>query len=105
MASGQQLAQQNVQAFVTWSASKSDEEFRAMANRGVLSRKEVANECGFSKSVLNQNLLIKPALRELEDDLRHRGILPPAVVQDPDEPQQPAMREPGRLRAAQGAPR
>jgi hypothetical protein len=105
MASGRQLAEQNAAIFAAWVASKTDDDFRAMASRGVLSRAEVATECGFSKSVLNQNLLIKPALRELEDDLRHRGILPPTVAQDPDEPQQPAMREPGRLRAAKDTER
>ena len=101
MSSGRQLGEQNVQTFVAWAASKTVDDFRAMANRGVLSRKEIAKECGFAKSALDQNPRIKAALRELEDDLRHRGILPPTVAQDPDEPQQPAMREPGRLRAAQ----
>lgn len=105
MSSGQQLGEQNVATFAAWVASKTDDDFRAMASSGVLARKEVAMECGFCKSVLNQNHRIKTALHELEDDLRHRGILPPAVVQDPDEPQQPAMRKPGRLRAAQDTER
>jgi hypothetical protein len=101
MANGRQLAEQNATLFAIWVASKADDDFRAMTNRGVLSRKEIAKECGFAKSALDQNPRIKAALRELENELRHRGILPPAVVQDPDEPQQPAMREPGRHRAAQ----
>ena len=105
MASGRQLAEQNVATFVAWVASKTEDDFRAMANRGVLSRTEVAKECGFAKSVLDQNPRIKAALRELEEGLRHRGILPPTVAQDPDEPQQPAMREPGRLRAAKDTER
>jgi hypothetical protein len=61
MASGQQLAEQNVAAFAAWVASKTDDDFRAMANRGVLSRKEVAKECGFAKSALDQNPRIKAA--------------------------------------------
>ena len=101
MASGRQLAEQNAMLFATWAASKTDDEFRAMANRGVLSRKEVAKECGFAKSALDQNPRIKAALRDLEDALRLRGILPPAVERDPEAPQAPVMREPGRLRAAQ----
>ncbi len=101
MASGKQLAEQNVAVFAAWVASKTDDDFRAMANRGVLSRKEVATECGFAKSALDQNPRIKAALRELEDDLRQRGVLPPAVVLGPDAPQLPVTREPGRLRAAQ----
>lgn len=101
MASGQQLAEQNVRTFATWVASKTDDDFRAMASRGVLSRVEVAKECGFAKSALDQNPRIKAALRELEDALRLRGVLPPAVERDPDAPQASTVREPGRLRAAQ----
>jgi hypothetical protein len=105
MASGQQLAQQNVHAFATWAASKTDDDFRAMASRGVLSRKEVAKECGFAKSALDQNPRIKAALRDLEDALRQRGVLPPAVQVDPDAVAVPVIREPGKLRAAQDADR
>lgn len=101
MTSGRQLGEQNAQTFASWVASKSDDDFKAMANRGVLSRKEVAKECGFAKSALDQNPRIKAALRELEDALRLRGILPPVIECDPDAPQAPVMREPGRLRAAQ----
>lgn len=98
MASGQQLAEQNVQTFTAWVASNTDDDFRAIASRGVLSRKEIAKECGFAKSALDQNPRIKAALRELEDGLRLRGVLPPVVERAPDAP---LMREPGRLRAAQ----
>ena len=101
MASGKQLAETNFASFQAWASSKSDANFREMVTRGVLSRKEIAIECGFAKSALDQNPRIKAALRELEDDLRQRGILPVAVVRDTDEQQQPVMREPGRLRAAQ----
>lgn len=101
MASGQQIAEQNVRTFTAWAASKTDDDFRAMVSRGVLSRKEIAIECGFAKSALDQNPRIKTALRDLEDGLRLRGVLPPAVERDPDAPQAPVTREPGRLRAAQ----
>ena len=53
--------------FAVWVVSKTDDDFRAMTNRGVLSRKEVAKECGFAKSALDQNPRIKAALRDLED--------------------------------------
>lgn len=55
MASGRQVAEANVQAFVAWKTSKSDDDFRSLVHRGQLSRKEVAIECGFAKSVLDQN--------------------------------------------------
>ncbi|WP_431777482.1 VPA1267 family protein [Ottowia caeni] len=103
--SGQQLAEKNVQTFTTWVASKTDDDLRAIASRGVLSRNEVAKECGFAKSALDQNPRIKAALRELEDNLRLRGVLPDAAQRDPEAPQAPLTREPGRLRAVQDAER
>lgn len=100
MASGQQLAEQNVQMFAAWVASKTDGDFLEMESRGVLSRKEVAKECGFAKSALDQNPRIKAALRELEDTLRVRGVLPSAIERDPSTPSPPLMREPSRLLTA-----
>ncbi len=101
MASGRQIAEQNVAVFAAWVASKTDDDFRGMANRGVLSRVEVAKECGFAKSALDQNPRIKSALRELEDSLRLRGILPAAVERDAEAPPSPVVREPGRVRVVQ----
>lgn len=76
MASGQQVAEENVQRFQTWMASKTDSDFRQMVSRGVLSRTEIAAECGFAKSALAQNPRIREALRSLEVQLRDRGVLP-----------------------------
>lgn len=100
MSSGRQQGELNAQAFATWVASKADDDFRAMANRGVLSRKEVARECGFAKSALDQNPRIKAALRGLEDGLRSRGILPAAFERNADAGGEPVVREPGHLRTA-----
>jgi hypothetical protein len=105
MASGQQISEQNVKTFASWVASKTDDDFRAMASRGVLSRKEIAIECGFAKSALDQNPRIKAALRELEDALRARGVLPPVVEKTTEEAAKPLMREPGKLRGALDAER
>ncbi|QGZ60524.1 VPA1267 family protein [Paraburkholderia acidisoli] len=79
MASGQQLAEENVRKFATWAASKTDEDFRNMVARGVLSRTEIAAECGFAKSALAQNPRIRDALKALETSLRERGVLPPVA--------------------------
>lgn len=84
MASGQQIAEENVRKFVAWAASKTDSEFRSMAIRGVLSRSEIAKECGFAKSALSQNPRIRESLRDLEEQLRTRGILPSAVEESPE---------------------
>jgi hypothetical protein len=105
MASGQQIAEQNVQTFVSWVASKTDADFRSMASRGVLSRKEIASECGFAKSALDQNPRIKASLRNLEDSLRARGVLPPAVEKSAEEADKPLIWEPGKLRGALDAER
>lgn len=98
MASGQQLAEQNVQTFLGWVAGKTDEAFRQMVSRGVLSRKEIAKECGFAKSALDQNPRIKAALKGLEDELRRRGVLPPMAATSPDVGGEPVRCAPGKQR-------
>lgn len=105
MASGRQVGDENVQAFSLWVASKTDADYRAMASRGVLSRKEISKECGFAKSALDQNPRIKAALRALEDGLRARGVLPEVAERASDEAQLPRMREPGEQRAVLDAER
>ncbi len=102
---GQELAKQNVKTFSAWVASKTDADFRCISNRGALSRKEISTECGFSKSALDQNPRIKALLRELEDSLRARGVLPPSVEKSPEDAAKPLMREPGKLRGALDADR
>lgn len=99
MANGQQIAQENIRVFITWRASKTDDDFRSMVHRGVLSRKEISVECGFAKSALDQNPRIKASLRELEDDLRSRGVLPPAIEKAAVNPEIPILREPNLHRA------
>ena len=77
MASGRQIAEENVQTFIAWVATKNDADYRAMVSRGVLSRTEIAKECGFAKSALVQNPRIKAIMRDLfalrfETDLQVR---------------------------------
>ena len=105
MASGKQIAEQNVQTFAAWVASKTDDDFKAMTSRGALSRREIATECGFAKSALDQNPRIKAALRALEDGLRERGVLPPVLEKSADDAAKPLMREPGKLQGALAAAR
>ena len=99
MASGQQIADENVRKFATWAASKTDAEYRDLVVRGVLSRIEIAAECGFAKSALAQNPRIREALKALEASLRDRGVLPAVVT--PGEPLNdipaPRATEPSRL--------
>lgn len=101
MASGQQVAEENVQKFATWAASKTDEDFRNMATRGVLSRTEIAAECGFAKSALAQNPRIRVALKALEASLRERGVLPSAA--QPDESEAAAPNQAPSIKPARAA--
>jgi hypothetical protein len=77
MASGQQKAQQNLEAFEVWKATQTDDEFKQIVFRGQLNRIEVAKGIGCGKSALNQNPALKKALKALEDELRGKGVLPP----------------------------
>ena len=93
MASGPQLAEENYQTFLRWKLEKTDADFKVLERRGVISRTEIAKECGFARSALTQNPRIKLALKELEDDLRTRGVLPPEV--EATESDELPMREVG----------
>jgi hypothetical protein len=99
VASGRQMAEENLARFVAWIASKTDADYRALASRGVLSRKEIARECGFAKSALDQNPRIKLSLRELEEALRGKGVLPLAVDKSTTTVDEPRRREAGTRRA------
>jgi hypothetical protein len=77
MANGQQKAKQNLDAFQSWVATQQDEDFKQIIFRGQLSRSEVAKATGCGKSALNQNPELRQSLKQLEDDLRDRGVLPP----------------------------
>ncbi|WP_426175590.1 VPA1267 family protein [Massilia sp. TWR1-2-2] len=97
MANGQQLAEQNFRIFTAWLASRSDEDFKQLVTRGSLSRKEIAAQCGFAISALNQNPRVKAALSAKETLLREVGILP--AIADSEmavaEGATPVMREVG----------
>lgn len=77
MASGQQKAQQNLEAFKVWKATQTDDDFRQIVFRGQLNRIEVAKGIGCGKSALNQNPALRKALKTLEDELRDKAVLPP----------------------------
>ena len=73
MASGQQKAQQNLDAFQVWVATQQDDDFKQIVFRGQLSRIEVAKAVGCGKSALNQNSDLRKSLKQLEDNLRDKG--------------------------------
>jgi len=77
MASGQQKAQQNLEAFEVWKATQTDDEFKQIGFRDQLNKIEAAKGIGCGKSALTQNPALKKALKALEDELRSKGVLPP----------------------------
>lgn len=96
MASGKQLAELNFQAFSSWLAAQSDDDFRQIVVRGGLSRREIASQCGFAVSALNQNPRIKSSLLAKEDSLREAGVLPPKATEEAGEDAPPPVpREAG----------
>lgn len=105
MANGQQIAEENIRKFNAWVASKNDDDFRTLGLGGALSRKDIADECQFSKSVLAQNPRVKGALKALEDSLRERGVLPPQAVESDGGSPEMRTREPSPMRAARDAER
>ena len=91
MANGQQRAQQNLDAFQTWVATQSDDDFKQIVFRGQLNRIEVAKAVGCGKSALNQNPILRKELKQLEDNLRDKGVLPPltdTAKKETDKPKQ-----------------
>lgn len=95
MANGQQLAEQNFQAFTAWLSSRTDDDFRQLVNRGCLSRREIAAQCRFAVSALNQNPRIKSALVAKEALLRESGVLPAISARSEEAAVAPPVREPG----------
>lgn len=89
MQNGMQKAQKNLEAFVVWSATQSDDDFKQIVHRGQLNRGEIAKAVGCGKSALFQNPALREALKALEQQLRGRGVLPPlteAAKKEADKP-------------------
>lgn len=76
MANGNQKAQQNLEAFVVWQATQTDDDYKQIVFRGKLNRLEVAKAVGCGTSALNQNPALRDALNRLEVGLRNKGVLP-----------------------------
>lgn len=76
MLSGQQKSKKNIELFLNWMSSTTDDDYRQIIFRGKLNRIQVSKECGFAKSVLQQNPKVKELLLNLENSLRERKVLP-----------------------------
>ena len=67
--------QQNIDAFQAWSATQTDDDYKQIAFNGQLLRTEIAKAVGCGKSALNQNSDIRDLLKNLENNLRDKGVL------------------------------
>lgn len=67
-----------VERFKAWSESMSDNDFRQIvyALMGILNRQEIKKLAGLSDQAIKKNVKVREALKDLEDALRERGILP-----------------------------
>lgn len=90
-ANGQEKARQNLEAFLTWVATQSDDDFKQIIFRGQLNRIEVAKAVGCGKSALIQNPALKDALAGLEDGLREKGILPRLTAEAKKDADKPSL--------------
>lgn len=72
----------NLSAFCYWVSSKSTFDFKKYERRGKLNRVDISRECGFARSVCDQNPRVRRALDELESRLRSEGVLQSKTIQD-----------------------
>ncbi|MFT6132548.1 MAG: hypothetical protein ACJAW2_001270 [Shewanella sp.] len=98
-------AEQNLETFITWQTTLSDDCFKQMIFRGALNKVEIAKACNFGKSALQQNPQIKEALAKLEGSLRKRGILPKLTDKAKVEQSQPKQHDRTSRKAATDAKR
>ena len=56
-------------------ATQQDDDFKQVKFRGQLNRIEVAKAVGCGKSALNQNPSLRKELKQLEGNLRDKGVL------------------------------
>ncbi|MFL1484788.1 VPA1267 family protein [Marinobacter sp. LN3S78] len=75
----QERGQIYLERFQAWSASMSDDDFRQIVYgpMGILNRQEIKKLAGLSDQAIKKNANVKQALKDLEDSLRERAVLPP----------------------------
>ncbi|NRB38356.1 MAG: hypothetical protein HRU20_07785 [Pseudomonadales bacterium] len=80
MASGKQIAKENVAKFDAWIEERRITNDWAKYIRGTqLNRSEIAQECMFATSALRQNPAVKAMLEDLEKELIKKKILKPDI--------------------------
>ncbi|ODU80260.1 MAG: hypothetical protein ABT14_19025 [Pelagibacterium sp. SCN 63-17] len=82
MASGRQIAEENVRKLQEWADEpRRPEDWAAFVKNGQLNRSAVAAACGFGRSVFAQNPAAKALIADIESQLIDRGVLSAASTQ------------------------
>jgi hypothetical protein len=76
MPNGQQIGKINLDNFIVWSSTQSDDDFKKIIYQGKLNKTEIAKSIGCGNSALKQNPALRKAIDDLELKLIHKGILP-----------------------------
>lgn len=103
--SGKQIAVLNLQRFEAWvEERKRVGDWRLYVRGNKLNRSEIAVECGFAKSVLQQNPSVLSLLGEVERDLVKEGVLLATTSADAQlGPESTSLAQEGDTRATQAA--
>lgn len=74
-----EIGQVYLERFRIWSGTMSDDDFRRIvyAPMGILNRQQIKKHAGLSDQAIKKNASVKQELKNLEDRLRARGVLPP----------------------------
>ncbi|MGR5239161.1 VPA1267 family protein [Vibrio alfacsensis] len=72
MANGQQIAQENLDKFLAWKATATEQECIDMMRNGKLNRTELSKVLDIGKSAFRQNPALKAALEDFEQALALR---------------------------------
>jgi hypothetical protein len=74
---GQQIGQEAVDNFDSWVEAMTDEDWPAIVHGGQIRRTEIMKHAKCGRPALTQNKPLAKKIRNLEDKLREKGLLPP----------------------------
>lgn len=82
---GQQKGQEVVKNFDSWVKGMTDQDWAAIVHGGQIRRTEIMKHAKCGRPAITQNKPLAKKIRELEDKLRDKGLLPPLSSQGEDE--------------------
>ncbi|MCW8884776.1 MAG: VPA1267 family protein [Motiliproteus sp.] len=92
-----QKGQLYYEKFMSWASTMSDEDFVRIIypHTGKLNKADIKKLSGVSAEALKNNKKVKDALKDLEGDLRERGVLPPLSESGKANQSKPKEYKPG----------